>query len=135
MATKIFVNLPVKDLNRFMEFFSQLGYTFNPNFTNEAAACMIISEDIYTMLVTEPYYKTFITKEVSDASKTSECIVCLSADSRQDVDNVIGKAVKAGATTPKDPQDHGFMYSHGFQDLDGHLWEYAYMDMSAIPQQ
>ena len=74
MATKIFVNLPVKDLNRSMEFFSQLGYTFNPNFTNEAAACMIISEDIYTMLVTEPFYKTFITKEVSDASKTSECM-------------------------------------------------------------
>lgn len=133
MATQIFVNLPVKDLGKSVEFFTKLGYTFNPQFTDENATCMIISEQIFVMLLVEPYFSTFIKKPVADATKTAEMIICLSAESREQVDDIIGKAVSAGATTPKEKQDQGFMYGHGFQDLDGHLWEYMYMDLSAMP--
>lgn len=135
MATKVFINLPVKDLNKSVEFFTKLGYKFNPQFTDENATCMIVSDDIYVMLLVEPYFKSFTKKEIPDTTASSEAIICLSADSREEVDDIIGKAVSAGATTPLDKQDHGFMYGHGFQDLDGHLWEYMYMDMSAMPQQ
>ncbi len=135
MATKIFVNLPVKELNKSVEFFTKLGYTFNKQFTNENATSMIIGEDIFVMLLVEKFFKTFIKTEIADATKTTEALICLSADSRQAVDDMIKKAVDAGATTYKGPQDHGFMYGHGFEDLDGHLWELAYMDMSAAPPQ
>jgi hypothetical protein len=135
MATKVFINLPVKDLNKSVEFFTKLGYKFNPQFTDENATCMIVSDDIYVMLLVEPYFKSFTKKEIPDTTASSEAIICLSADSREEVDDIISKAVSAGATTPLDKQDHGFMYGHGFQDLDGHLWEYMYMDMSAMPQQ
>lgn len=134
MATKIFVNLPVKDLNKSVEFFTQLGYRFNPQFTNENATSMIISDDIYVMLLVEPFFKTFTKKEIADASKTTEAIICLSADSREEVDALVSKAVAAGGTTPNEKQDQGFMYGHGFQDLDGHLWEVVYMDPGAIAQ-
>ncbi|TWI90983.1 VOC family protein [Chitinophaga japonensis] len=135
MATKIFVNLPVKDLKRSMDFYAQLGYSFNPQFTDDKAACMVISEDIYTMLLVEEFFKTFTKKAIADASKTTEVILSLSADSRQQVEEQVKKAVAAGGTTPNEPQDHGFMYQHGFQDPDGHLWELVYMDPSAIQQQ
>lgn len=135
MATKVFINLPVKDLNKSVEFFTKLGYKFNPQFTDENATSMIISDDIYVMLLVEPYFKSFTKKPVPDAAASNEAIICLSADSREEVDEIISKAVSAGATTPLDKQDHGFMYGHGFQDLDGHLWEYMYMDMSAMPQE
>ena len=134
MATKIFVNLPVNDLNQSIEFFTKLGYTFNPQFTNEKATCMIIGEDIFVMLLVRDFFKTFTKKEVADATKTTESIICLSADSREKVDDLIKKAVEAGGTTPNEKQDQGFMYGHGFQDLDGHLWEVMWMDPAAINQ-
>lgn len=130
MQTKIFVNLPVKDLNRSVEFFTKLGYTFNPQFTDEKATCMIISEENYVMLVTEPFFRTFTKKQVSDATSTTEVILSLTADSREEVDKMISKAVAAGAKTPNDPQDYGWMYQHGYEDPDGHLWEVFYMDMA-----
>jgi uncharacterized protein len=135
MATKIFVNLPVKDLTTTMNFFTQLGYKFNQQFTDEKAACMVISDDIYVMLLTEPFFKTFTKKEVVDATKSTEVLLCLSADSRADVDALVEKAVAAGGTTPNAPQDNGFMYGHGFQDPDGHLWEVMWMDPAAIQQE
>ena len=134
MATKIFVNLPVKDINRSVEFFTKLGYKFNSQFTNEKATCMIIGDDIFVMLLVEEFFKTFIKKEIADATKTTESIICLSADSRAEVDEMVRKAVAAGGLTYKEPQGHGFMYGHGFQDLDGHLWELMFMDMSSMPQ-
>ncbi len=134
MAQLIFLNLPVKDHDRSVAFFTALGYTFNPQFTNEQATCMIISDTIYVMLLVEPFFKGFTKAEIADTSKCNECITCLSADSREAVDAIVAKAVAAGATTPSAPQDHGFMYGHGFTDLDGHIWEYSYMDMSAMPQ-
>ena len=132
MATKIFVNLPVKDLNRSVEFFTKLGYKFNPQFTDEKATCMIIGDDIFVMLLVEEFFKTFIKKEIADTAKTTESIICLSADSREKVDEMVNKAVGAGGTIYKEPQDNGFMYGHAYQDLDGHLWEIMWMDPSAI---
>jgi predicted lactoylglutathione lyase len=135
MATKIFVNLPVKNLDQTKAFFTQLGYTFNLQFTDENAACMVISEDIYVMLLTEPFFKRFTKKDVVDATKSTEAIICLSADSRAAVDALVQKAIAAGGTTPNELQDHGYMYGHGFQDLDGHLWEVMWMDPAAIQQE
>jgi len=132
MATKIFVNLPVKDLPRSMDFFTKLGYSFNQQFTDEKAASLVISEDIYVMLLTEPFFTSFTNKEINDTSKSAQVIVCLSAENRAEVDELVSKAVAAGATTPRAAQDHGFMYSHGFEDLDGHIWETVYMDPSFI---
>ncbi len=134
MATKIFVNLPVKDLKASIEFFTKLGYTFNPQFTDETATCMIISEDIYAMLLTHEKFKVFTPKEICDATKSSEVLICLSCESREQVDEMVSKAVAAGGTTYNQPQDHGFMYGHGYQDLDGHIWELMWMDPSAANQ-
>ena len=134
MATKIFVNLPVNDLNRSIEFFTKLGYTFNKQFTDDKATCMIIGEDIFVMLLVKEFFKTFIKTEIADATKTTEALICLSAESRSAVDEMIKKAVDAGATTYKEPQDHGFMYGHGYQDLDGHIWEIMWMDPAAVNQ-
>lgn len=131
MATKIFVNLPVRDLKRSMDFFGKLGFTFNSQFTDEAAACMIISEDIYVMLLTEDKFKTFTPKRICDATKCAEVLVCLSSGSKNEVNEMVRKAVAAGGTTYKEPEDHGFMYGHGFQDLDGHIWELVFMEPSA----
>ncbi len=130
MATQIFVNLAVKDLPKSKAFFSALGYSFNLQFTNDDAACMVISDTIYTMLLTEPFFKGFTSKELVDAKKSTEAIVCLSAESRAAVDEIVSKAVAAGGRIYNEPQDHGFMYCHGFEDLDGHQWEFAYMDPS-----
>lgn len=132
MATQIFVNLPVKDLNRSVAFFTQLGYTFNAQFTNENATCMIISDTIYVMLLVEPFFKGFTKTEICDTSIYNESIISLSVESREAVTDVVRKAIEAGATTPNAPQDHGFMYGHGFTDLDGHLWEYFYMDPNHV---
>lgn len=133
MATQIYVNLPVKNLDKSVKFFTALGFKFNPQFTNEKAACMIVSDDIYVMLLVESFFKTFTPNPISDAKKSTEVLLCLSSESRKKVDELVGKAITAGATTPNKPQDHGFMYQHGFQDLDGHLWEIMHMDMSAVP--
>jgi uncharacterized protein len=132
MSTKIFVNLPVKDLPKSMEFFKQLGFTFNPQFTDETAACMVISDDIYTMLLTHAKFKEFTPKTICDATKSSEVLVCLSRDSREQVSELVSKAVAAGGTTYADSKDYGFMIQHGFQDLDGHIWELIYMEPGAV---
>ena len=128
MSTKIFVNLPVKDLKRSMDFFNSLGFTFNPQFTDERAACLVISEDIYFMLLTEKIFKTFMTKEIADTSKTTEVINAVFFDSRETVDELADKALKAGARKYREPDIMDFMYSRSFSDLDGHLWEVGYMD-------
>jgi len=128
MNKQIFVNLPVKDLNKSKEFFSALGYTFNPQFTNESGACMVIAEDsIYAMLLTEEFFKTFTDKQIAKAHEVTEVLNCLSCESRQEVDDLVAKARAAGGKVPRAPQDHGFMYAHGFEDLDGHYWELVYM--------
>jgi predicted lactoylglutathione lyase len=138
MATKqIFVNLAVKDLDKSKTFFGALGYTFNPQFTDANAACMVIEEgSIHAMLLVEDFFKTFTDKSLTDTSKSTEVLLCLSCESRAEVDEMVAKAVAAGATVPRPPQDYGFMYGHGFQDIDGHLWELMYMDPNAeMPQQ
>ena len=134
MATKIFVNLPVKNLNKSVEFFTKLGYTFDPQFTDETATCMIVAEDIFVMLLTEAKFKTFTPKKICDATKSTEVLVCLTCESRANVDAMVRKAVAAGGTTYNKPQDYGFMYEHGYQDLDGHIWELINMDPGAIKQ-
>jgi uncharacterized protein len=133
MATLIFVNLPVKDLEKSKAFFSHLGYTFNPQFSDEKAACLVISETIYAMLITEPFFQTFVpSKTIADAHKTSEVLVCLSADSREAVDQKVQLALEAGGFVHRPPQDHGFMYEHSFQDPDGHIWEFMWMDPNYV---
>jgi len=135
MATKIFVNLPVKDLNKTIEFFTKLGFTFNPQFTDENATCMIVGEDIFVMLLVEKFFKTFTKKEICDTAKNTEVIVALSAESREKVDQMINKAIEAGGKESRAPQDHGWMYGRSFQDNDGHLWEIIYMDESAVKKE
>jgi predicted lactoylglutathione lyase len=132
MATKIFVNLPVKNLNKSIEFFTKLGFSFNQQFTDETATCMIVTDDIFVMLLTEEKFRTFTPKEICDAKKYTEALVCLSLEGRAKVDEMVRKAVAAGGSTYNEPQDHGFMYGHGFQDLDGHIWELIYMEPSAV---
>lgn len=133
MATKIFVNLPVKDLEKTKEFFLKLGYSFNQQFTDEKAASLVISENIYAMLLTEPFFKTFLpNKEIADTSKTKEVLIALSADSKQQVDELVDKAIAAGGKKFREPDDHGFMYARSFEDLDGHVWEVVWMDPGSI---
>jgi predicted lactoylglutathione lyase len=130
--SKIFVNLPVKDLNRSVEFFTKLGYKFNPQFTDENATCMIIGEDIYAMLLVEKYFQTFTKKKIVDAKTSSEVLTALSLKSREAVDQIVNKALAAGAKRYAEPKDHGFMYQWGFEDLDGHIWEYFWMDPAFV---
>jgi uncharacterized protein len=132
MTTKIFVNLTVKDLDRCRRFFKQLGFTFNPQFTDETAACMVITDDIYAMLLTYPKFKEFTKKDIADAQKTTEVLTCLSFDSKDEVNELVDKAVAAGGTEAREPQDYGFMYGRSFNDLDGHIWEIIWMDPNHI---
>lgn len=134
MATKLFVNLPVKDLKKSIEFFTKLGFKFNPQFTDEKGTCMIINEESFIMLLVEPFFKTFTKKEISDASKATETIISLSFDSKAKVDELVDQAMDTGASKYSETQDHGWMYQRSFQDLDGHLWEFIYMDMNKMPQ-
>lgn len=134
MATKIFVNLPVKDLKRSIAFFTRLGFAFNPQFTDETATCMIVGEDIFVMLLTHAKFRTFTPNPICDATKSTEVLVCLSIESRNGVDEMVRKAVAAGGRVFNQPQDHGFMYAHGFQDPDGHIWEVIHMEASAVEQ-
>src|SRR4029453_6335531 len=131
MSTKIFVNLPVADLERSVEFFAKLGYRFDPHFTDANATCMIIGEDSFAMLLVEPFFKTFTPKPIADAKRTTEVLVALSLESRDDVNAIVETALAAGARRYREPQDHGFMYQWGFEDLDGHIWEYFWMDPAA----
>jgi predicted lactoylglutathione lyase len=133
MATQIFVNLPVRDLQRSVAFFTALGYRFNANFTNANATCMIVADNIFVMLLVESFFRTFTPKEVADAKRSTEVLVCLSAESREAIDALVTKAVAAGGATPMPARDYGFMYQHGFEDLDGHLWELVYMKEGAAP--
>jgi predicted lactoylglutathione lyase len=132
MATKIFVNLPVTDLPRSIDFFTSLGYSFNQQFTDETATCMIVGEGIFVMLLTHEKFKGFTPNPICDARASTEVLIALSCDSRAQVDDTVRKAVAAGGNTYNQPQDHDFMYAHGFQDLDGHIWEVLWMDPAAI---
>lgn len=134
MSTKIFVNLPVKDLQRSIDFFTQLGFEFNPQFTDENATCMIIGEDSFVMLLVESFFKTFTKKDVCDATSHTETIIALSAESRDGVDELADKALAAGGQPSNESMDQGGMYGRSFQDLDGHIWEVMYMDPSTLGQ-
>lgn len=131
-SRKIFINLPVRDLKASMEFFKKLGFAFNPQFTDDNAACMIISEEAFVMLLVEPFFKTFTKKEISDTSTRTEGMFALSCDSRAEVDEMVKIAIAAGGTHAMEPNDHGFMYNWSFYDLDGHHWEVMWMDPSTI---
>lgn len=127
MNTQIYVNLPVKNLERTKEFFTSLGFSFNAQFTNEQGACMVVADDIYVMLLAESFFQTFTQKRIADAREVTEVLVCLSCESREKVDELVARAIAAGGKAPRAPQDHGFMYGHGFEDLDGHIWELVHM--------
>ena len=131
MHKQIYLNIAVDNLERSKAFFSKLGFTFEPKFTDQNAACMIVGENIFTMLLTKPFFSNFTSKPLVDASKSTEALICLSCDSRDEVDDLVAKAIAAGGTAPRQPQDYGFMYSHGFEDPDGHIWEFAYLDPNA----
>lgn len=134
MATKVFINLPVQNLKDSMNFFQKLGFSFNPQFTDEKAGCMVVSDSIFVMLLTSTYFKTFINTEVCDAHKATEVLIALDANSKEEVTEMVKKAQSLGGKLYAQPQDHGWMYQHSFSDLDGHKWEIAYMDMSKLPQ-
>lgn len=127
MPRQLFVNLPVKDLDRSVKFFTALGFDFNPQFTDENATCMIIGSDCFAMLLVEKFFSTFTSKQIVDASKGVEVINALGLDSREDVDAMADKALANGGSAFADPKDYGFMYQRSFQDPDGHLWEIFHM--------
>ena len=131
-TAKIFVNLPVRDLKKSMEFFTQLGFAFNPQFTNDSGASMVLSEEGYVMLLTEAHFKSFAKKPLSDPRTSTQGIFAISAASRADVDTGVKTAIAAGGTHAADPMDHGFMYGWSFFDLDGHHWEVFWMDPAAV---
>ncbi|WLQ43214.1 VOC family protein [Streptomyces laculatispora] len=135
MPQMIFVNLPVKDLETAKGFFGKLGFSFNPQFSDENTACLVISDTIFAMLLTEPRFKEFTKKEISDASKTTEVLLALSAESREKVDEMADAALAAGGSPANEPQDLGFMYGRSFQDPDHHIWEVVWMDPSAVEGQ
>ena len=135
MLRQIFVNLPIADMARSRAFFEALGLSFNPQFTNEQGACLEIAESIYAMLLAKPFFQGFTQKPVADATQSTAVIIALSRDSRAEAEALVAKAVAAGATTPIAAVDHGFMFQHGFADLDGHQWEVFWMDMTAAPAQ
>lgn len=130
MARKIFVNLPVRDLQKSVAFFTALGFTFNPKFTDDNATCMIVSEEAFVMLLVQPFFKTFTHRELCD-EKHSEAIFALSCESRAEVDELVKKAIAGGGSHALEPKDHGFMYNWSFYDLDGHHWEVIWMDPAA----
>jgi predicted lactoylglutathione lyase len=132
MAHLLFVNLPVKDLDRSIRFFSELGFTFNPQFTDDNATCMIVSDQAFVMLLVEPFFSGFTPKPIANAAATTEVLVTISVDSREAVDEMVNRAVLRGAVVHKSPEDQGFMYGWGFQDLDGHLWEVMWMDPAHV---
>jgi predicted lactoylglutathione lyase len=134
MTTSIYVNLPVKNLDKSVEFFTRLGFSFNPQFTDETATCMIVADNIFVMLLTESKFKAFTPNAICDAKKSTEVLVCLTALSRDAVDDMVSDAIAAGGSTYNEPQDHGFMYGHGFQDLDGHIWEIVFMEPNPVIQ-
>lgn len=135
MTNKIFINLPVEDLNRSIDFFTKLGFEFNPKFTDETATCVILGKNMYAMLLMKDRFKDFTKKEIADAGKTTEVLIALDVSSREEVDELVKKAVAAGGSVYLDPQDHGWMYGHSFADPDGHQWEIFYMDQEAMEKE
>jgi len=135
VAQQIFVNLPVDNLDKTVAFFTKLGFTFDPQFTDKNAACMIIGENIFAMLLVKKFFKTFTKKTVVDAKKGTEVLLALAVESRKRVDEIMVKAIKAGGKEPRKAQDHGWMYGRGFQDRDGHLWEVFFMDVPTLKRQ
>ena len=127
MHKQIFVNLPIQDMARSRAFFSALGYSFNPAFSNEKGAAVILGENLYAMILVHEFFATFTGKAIADAHHSTEVMVCLDCESRSEVDTLVAKAVAAGGRAPRAAQDHGFMYAHGFEDLDGHIWELVHM--------
>ncbi len=134
MNTQIYINLPVADLTRSRSFFTALGFAINEQFSDDTAACVIISEHIYVMLLTYPKFRKFTSKDICDTSKAVEVLNCLSCDSRDEVDALVRKAVAAGGSKYAEPIDHGFMYQHSFLDVDGHSWELVHMEPGATCQ-
>ncbi|TMB32330.1 MAG: glyoxalase/bleomycin resistance/extradiol dioxygenase family protein [Deltaproteobacteria bacterium] len=132
MSRKLFLNLAVRDLNKSMEFFSKLGFEFDRRFTDEKAACMIVSGEAFVMLLSEPFFKTFTKREICDTATHTEGLFALSCASRAEVDEMVQKAVAAGGKHAADAQDHGFMYGWSFYDPDGHHWEVLWMDPKAL---
>jgi uncharacterized protein len=133
MSRQIYVNLPIKNLDRTQAFFTRLGFSFNPKFSSEQGVCMVVAPDISVMLLVEPFFQTFTQKPIANAHESVQVLICLSCESRAEVDELVAKALAAGGTAPSPVRDHGFMYGHAFTDLDGHVWELAYMDPSAAP--
>ncbi|UYM07248.1 VOC family protein [Solicola gregarius] len=132
MSRMLFVNLPVADLDKSVAFFTALGFEFNADFTDDNATAMVVNEQATVMLLVRDFFSTFTDKSVADASTSAQAILALSADSREDVDQVISKAVEAGGRKPRETKDEGFMYGGAFEDLDGHEWEVMWMDPSAM---
>jgi predicted lactoylglutathione lyase len=135
MATKIFINLPVADLQKAKSFYTAIGFTNNPQFTDETAACMVLTEEIYVMLLTHSKFNEFTKKEIGNTLKTASVINSLSLDSNEEVNATIDKALRAGGKEYAEAKDYGFMQQRCFEDLDGHLWDVLYMDMAQFPQQ
>lgn len=131
-SRKLFVNLAVRDLKKSMKFFTTLGFEFNPQFTDDKAACLIFSGEAFAMLLSDPFFKSFSRREPCDTTKQNEVYLALSCESRAEVDEMVSKAIDAGGSHAMDPMDHGFMYGWSFYDLDGHHWEVLWMDPSAI---
>jgi predicted lactoylglutathione lyase len=127
MHSQIFVNLPVKDLKRAVAFNTKVGYTLNPQFTDDNATCMIVGENLFVMLLVEKFFSSFTNKAITDTRQSTEVLTCVSCHSKAQVDELVARARAAGAQVPRQAQDHGFMYSHGYEDLDGHTWELVYM--------
>ncbi len=127
MHSQMFVNLPIQDLPRSRQFFEGMGYSFNPQFSNDQGACLVLGEHSFAMLLTKPFFAGFTTKPIGDAHQTTNSLIALSCASREKVDELVKLAVQGGASTPKPAVDHGFMYQHGFHDLDGHVWEVFWM--------
>ncbi|HEY2021155.1 VOC family protein [Paraburkholderia sp.] len=133
MHKQIYVNLAVDNVERSKAFFTALGFSVEPRFSNDQAVSLILGENIYAMLLVKDMFKGFTPKPLADAKESTEVLVCLSCESREEVDSLVAKALAAGGAAPRPPQDHGFMYGHAFEDLDGHIWELAYMDPNAQP--
>lgn len=133
MPTQIFVNLPVRNLAKAKAFYAALGHTINPKFTNDDAACVVVSDTIYVMLLVHPFFSGFTSKAICDTSTHIETLLALSTENRANVDAVMDKALAAGGKEPSPARDHGFMYQRTFEDLDGHTWEVFYMDEAAFP--
>ena len=132
MISTIFINLPVKDLDKSMAFFKAIGFSFNPQFTDKTAACLVMSEDIYAMLLTHDKVKEFTNKPIADAHKTLEVLTALAVESKTNVNELADKAIKAGGTEAYSPKDYGFMFARSFEDPDGHIWEVFWMDPGQV---